>query len=226
MGSAERAAEERVLGALQKIYARRARDYDRDAAWLSLGLQQRFRRSAVQKLGLRHGQTVLDVACGTGLNFYAIQAAIGPEGRLIGFDYTAAMLEQARQRIERQNWPNVQLIQGDILQLELVEPVDAVLCTFAIGLFPSPRRALERMLAALRPGGRILITDFKLCQRWYAFMINLIMKGLARSWVPSVKDYLSVEPWRDLEALLGKISYEEEFGGIVYLAQGVKPRSG
>jgi ubiquinone/menaquinone biosynthesis C-methylase UbiE len=170
MRSTERAAEEQVLGEIKRIYARRARDYDRDAAWLSLGLQQRFRRYAVQKLGLRHGQTVLDVACGTGLNFYAIQVAIG--------------------------------------------------------LFPSPRRALERMLAALRPGGHILITDFKLCQRWYAFTINPVMKGLARSWVPSVKDYLSVEPWRDLEALLGKISYEEEFGGIVYLAQGVKSRSG
>lgn len=222
----EQAAEERVLGEIQKIYVRRARDYDRDAAWLSLGLQQRFRRCAVQKLNLRRGQTVLDVACGTGLNFPAIEAAIGPQGRLIGFDYTAAMLEQARQRIEQQKWQNVQLIQGDVLQLELVEPVDAVLCTFAIGLFPSPRRALERMLAALRPGGRILIADFKLCQRWYAFLINPAMKRLARSWVPSVDAYLGVAPWRDLWELLGEIRYGEQFGGIVYLAQGVKSRSG
>jgi demethylmenaquinone methyltransferase/2-methoxy-6-polyprenyl-1,4-benzoquinol methylase len=218
MKLAERAAEERVLGELQKIYARRARDYDRDAAWLSLGLQQRFRRYAVQKLDLKGGQTVLDVACGTGLNFYAIHTAIGPEGRLIGFDYTAAMLEQARQRIKQQSWQNVQLIQGDVLQLELVEPVDAVLCTFAIGLFPNPRRALERMLIALRPGGCILITDFKLCQRWYAFTINPVIKSLARSWVPSVEAYLGVAPWRDLRELLGEIRYEEEFGGIVYLA--------
>lgn len=200
--------EERILGELQKIYARRARAYDRDAAWLSLGLQQRFRNYAVQKLDLRPGQTVLDVACGTGLNSYAIQAAIGPQGRLIGLDYTAAMLEQAQKRVERWGWQNVSLIQGDVMQLDLSEKVDAILCTFAIGLLPNVHRALERMLAALRPGGRILISDFKLCGRWYSFLLNPILKRRARSWVPSVKTYFGVKPWRDLRAMGLEINFK------------------
>jgi len=209
-----------ILAKIRKIYSQRAASYDQQVRWLSLGLHRKLRQYIAAKLDLQPGQTVLEVACGTGLNFSAIQAAIGPEGRLIGFDYTPAMLEQAKKRIERQGWQNVSLMQGDVLQLQLAEPVDTVLCTFAIGLFPSPRPALERMVAALRPGGRILIADCKLFERWYGFGINPVLKYLTRPWVPSIERYFGVTPWRDLQELLGEIRYEEQFGGLVYLAWG------
>ncbi len=213
----------RLLSTVQEIYSQRARDYDRDVAWLLLGMQRRLRHYAVQKLNLQGGETVLDVACGTGLNFPAIEAAIGPEGRLIGFDYTAAMLEQARKRVEQQGWLNVHLLQGDVMELMLSKPVDAVLCTFAVGLFPNPRRAIERMIAALRPDGRIVIVDFKLSQRWYGFVINPIAKRIARRWVPDVNAYFAAQPWRDSRQLVSECGYEEQLGGILYLAWGVKP---
>ncbi|HED03331.1 MAG TPA: methyltransferase domain-containing protein [Candidatus Fraserbacteria bacterium] len=209
-----------ILGKIQKIYSQRAASYNQHVRWLSLGLQRKLRQYITAKLDLQPGQTVLEVACGTGLNFSAIQAAIGPEGRLIGFDYTPAMLDQAKKQIEHQGWQNVSLMQGDVLQLQLAEPVDAILCTFAIGLFPSPRRALERMVAALRPGGRILIADCKLFERWYGFGVNPVLKYLTRPWVPSIEGYFGVQPWSDLQELLGETRYEEQFGGLVYLAWG------
>ena len=77
-----------ILAKIRKIYSQRAASYDQQVRWLSLGLQRKLRQYIAAKLDLRPGQTVLEVACGTGSNFSAIQAAIGPEGRLIGFDYT------------------------------------------------------------------------------------------------------------------------------------------
>ena len=51
-------------------------------------------------LGLRPGDTVVDIACGTGLNFPLLEEAIGPDGRIVGVDLTDAMLAQAQRRIE------------------------------------------------------------------------------------------------------------------------------
>ncbi|MFQ6059098.1 MAG: class I SAM-dependent methyltransferase [Anaerolineae bacterium] len=69
---------------------------------------------------------MLDLACGIGVSFPLIEAAVGPGGRLIGFDYTPAMLDQARAQVEAHGWENVVLMQGDAAKLSLPEPVDAV----------------------------------------------------------------------------------------------------
>ncbi len=53
------------------------------------------------------------MACGTGLNFALIEAGLGPEGLLIGLDYSPGMLSKARRKIERSGWRNVRLVQGD-----------------------------------------------------------------------------------------------------------------
>lgn len=213
-----------TLKRIQTTYSARAPSYDRSTELLSLGLQFQFRRYAVSKLSLRPGQIVLDVACGTGSNFPLLQAAIGREGRLVGWDCTRAMLEQAKKHVERHGWSNVLLAQGDAAQLALAQPADAVLCTFAIGLFPSPHRALEQMVAALRPSGRILIADFKLCERTYGLLVNSVMESIARPWVPHsrIGAYLSARPWRGLRKLLAEIRYEEFLGGILYLAWGIR----
>src|ERR1700685_3880348 len=63
-------------------------------------------RRVVQALGLRAGDTVIDMACGTGLNFPLLQKAVGPGGRIVGVDLTDAMLARAQDRIETNSWSN------------------------------------------------------------------------------------------------------------------------
>src|SRR5215475_8184573 len=75
--------------------------------------QQAQRRRAVQALGLRAGDSVIDIACGTGQNFPLIERAIGPDGRIVGVDLTDAMLARAQVRIETHGWDNVSLVQAD-----------------------------------------------------------------------------------------------------------------
>ena len=75
-------------------YRRRARRYDRLAP-----LTRRLRRRAVGRLQLRAGQTVIDVACGTGLTFALLADQIGPDGSLVGIDLSPEMLSQARERV-------------------------------------------------------------------------------------------------------------------------------
>src|SRR3989338_1919882 len=59
-----------------------------------------YRKKAVDSLNLKEGDVVVDLACGTGLNFPYLQRAVGHKGRIVGVDITDAMLEQARRKIE------------------------------------------------------------------------------------------------------------------------------
>ncbi len=75
------------------------------------------RRRAVRELGLSGGSVVLDIACGTGLNFPLLQQAIGSAGRIIGLDYSEGMLQRATRKIEANDWTNVTLIHEDAKNL-------------------------------------------------------------------------------------------------------------
>ena len=85
------------------LYQKQAKDYDQSGIH---GLDA-FRREAVKRLDLKRGDLVVDIGCGTGLNFPWLQEAVGPQGRIIGVDLTDAMLEQARRRIAEAGWKTI-----------------------------------------------------------------------------------------------------------------------
>ncbi len=138
------------------LYRRRAKNYDLTAnLYYLMGYREwAFRRKAVAALHLRPGDTVIEIGCGTGLNFGLYQDIIGPEGAIIGIDLTDAMLEQARRRVERQGWRNVELIHGDALHADLPAGVNGVISTFALSLIPEADQVIERGSRILVDGGR------------------------------------------------------------------------
>src|SRR5215469_338019 len=83
-------------------YRKKAKHYDvTSRLYPAPGYPQRTQRlRAVRALGLRAGGTVIDIACGTGLNFQLLEEVIGPDGRIIGVDLTDAMLAQAQDRVK------------------------------------------------------------------------------------------------------------------------------
>jgi SAM-dependent methyltransferase len=103
---------------LIETYRRKAKYYDIVSRLYPVpGYPQRAqRRLAVGALGLRRGDTVVDMACGTGLNFSLIEQAVGPDGRIIGVDLTDAMLAVAQQRIDSNGWSNISLAQADAVE--------------------------------------------------------------------------------------------------------------
>ena len=95
---------------------------------------------------------MLDVACGTGLNFPLLRGNIGPDGLLVGLDFSSGMLAKARRKVERAGWQNVQLIQADartvsaeFLSKHDVPAVDRVLCTLGLSVVPDWERDVSRM---------------------------------------------------------------------------------
>ena len=97
------------------IYRKRARRYDWTTLLLYLiGFRHwTYRKRAVEALCLLKGDTVVDLGCGTGLNFSLLQEQIGPEGKIIGVDLTDAMPVAANHRVLTYGWSNVELVQSD-----------------------------------------------------------------------------------------------------------------
>ena len=106
---------DRTRERLIETYRKKAKHYDITSRFYPApGYPQRAQRlRAVQALGLCPGDSVVDIACGTGLNFPLIEEAIGPAGRIVGVDLTDAMLAQAQARIETKGWSNISLVQAD-----------------------------------------------------------------------------------------------------------------
>ena len=115
----------------------------------------RLRRQCVDLLALNPGDVVLDVGCGTGLNFPLIQAAIAEQGSLIGVDLSPDMLALARDRVSQSNWHNVTLINSSVEAAHIPEHVDAALFSLTHDVMRSPP-ALQNVMRSVKRGGRVV----------------------------------------------------------------------
>jgi SAM-dependent methyltransferase len=107
------------------------------------------------RLDPQPGETVLELAAGTGDVGYEAARRLGPEGRLITSDFSAGMLEHARRRAEQLGVDNAEFRVVDAERIDLADgSVDAVLCRYGYMLMGDPVAALRETRRVLRPGGR------------------------------------------------------------------------
>jgi len=180
-----------------------------------------LRRRTVAALALRPGQTVLDVACGTGLSFALLQEGVGASGQVIGIELSPEMLALARARCAREGWQNVTLIESAMEAAEVPAPLDAILFNFTHDVLRSPA-ALGRIFAAARPGARVAVAGMKWAPWWLA-PLNLVVaakarpymttfEGLGRPW-SLLKDYLTGFEWTSVMVGTGFIGWGAVKGG-------------
>jgi ubiquinone/menaquinone biosynthesis C-methylase UbiE len=116
------------------------------------------RRIARLMLALAPGDRVLDVACGTGSFTRELARAVGPDGLAVGLDVSEPMLRRAVAETVGAGLPQAAWIRADAEELPFrAAAFDGVCCFAALNLMANPMRALDRMAAILRPGGRIAL---------------------------------------------------------------------
>lgn len=110
-----------------------------------------IRKETVNYMNLEEGDGVLEVGCGTGGNFRYMYNEVGPEGKIVGVDISEGMLEKAENKVKRNNWKNIELIQGDGAEIEIDEKFDAVLFSFCINFF-EPGKVIEKWSNKIEDG--------------------------------------------------------------------------
>ncbi len=137
--------------------------YDAQDVITFLGRAKTIRSSAVKKLGIKKGDKVLEVACGSGRNFPYLVEEVGRDGFILGFDYSFEMLKAAKKLCEKKGWHNIVLVQGDAGKLNIKENnFDAILSVLGISAIPDWENALIHCIEVLRPGGKLVVCDARL----------------------------------------------------------------
>lgn len=134
------------------------------AEWLIRDEREREERCSLMlaNLGIRPGQTICDMGCGNG--FYTLQIAkmLGPQGSVIGVDVQPEMLGFLRERMEKDGIENVIPILGSYHNPHLpAESIDLILLVDVYHEFSHPVQMLAAMRASLKPGGRIVLVEYR-----------------------------------------------------------------
>lgn len=194
--------------AIQRFYRRQARIYDA-TRWIML----HGRRTAVARLALQPGNSVLEVGCGTGLNFRHVLSYLDPaRGRLTGLDFSEPMLERAKRRAARNGWKNVTLVHGDATARKFPEPFDAVLFAYSLSMIPDWRAAVQNARAHLNPAGRLVVLDFGPFTGWGP------LGPAMRAWM-GWYGVLTTRPYEaGLREMFGKVEVDRLGGNYCFIA--------
>ncbi|MBK7660813.1 MAG: methyltransferase domain-containing protein [Betaproteobacteria bacterium] len=157
-----------------------------------------IRRKAMRALDPRPGETVIDAGCGTGWCLPYLLEAVGPSGRVIGFDPSGDMLSVARERDALRGANNLLLVQGAAHEVGLPRGADAVLFSYTHDLTQSAQ-SLRNVLGAARPGARVAATSTKLYARWL-WPLNAYLRWSHREYITDFRHFDA--PWTVLAGFL------------------------
>jgi demethylmenaquinone methyltransferase/2-methoxy-6-polyprenyl-1,4-benzoquinol methylase len=163
-----------------------AGSYDLNNRVHSLWQDQAWRRFAVRSAAVKPGETVLDVACGTG--DLTELFAKSPASKVIGGDFTPAMLEIAREKrsgLTPEQSRKITYMEADAMNLAFPDAsFDVVSIAFGIRNVTDPTKAVREFARVLKPGGRLIILEFErprfALMRWfYDFYCGWVMPRTA-----------------------------------------------
>lgn len=225
---------------VQGVFSQIAKHYDLMNKVLSFNQDSNWRNFAIDQMELSSGMRIIDVACGTGMMTKTALQKV-PDMRVEGLDFSAEMLMEGRDRLEKANMlDRVNLVEGDAMDLPYGDNVfDGAMSAFALRNVPSIPQVLQEMNRVVKPGGKVVVLElakptmagFKELYYLYFEKILPLLGRLARdnkayAWLPaSLKAYPSQDKVAKLfeEAGLTDVKYYELTGGVVAVHVGVVP---
>ena len=128
--------------------------YEKDAdLGLGCGLPTQFAK-------IKKGDTVIDLGSGAGNDCFIARAETGAEGKVIGIDFTPAMIDKARANAEKAGFQNVEFRQGDIEKMPVTaNTADVVVSNCVLNLVPNKNEVFKDIFRVLKPGGQLIVLE-------------------------------------------------------------------
>lgn len=113
-----------------------------------------------QYAGIKQGDSVLDLGSGAGNDCFVARAIVGETGRVVGLDFTDAMIAKAIENNSKLGFTNVNFVKGDIEEMPLAdEQFDVIVSNCVLNLVPDKNKAFKQMMRVLKFGGHFCVSD-------------------------------------------------------------------
>jgi demethylmenaquinone methyltransferase / 2-methoxy-6-polyprenyl-1,4-benzoquinol methylase len=231
----EPSGEQRAL-LVREMFDRIAGRYDLMNTLMTAGLNRLWNRKVLRATGLGPGDRALDLACGTGILTRDLAEMVGPDGYVLGVDFSREMLRAARSA------PNVEYRFGDATDLQNVPTAAFDAATIAYGArnIPDLDALFSEMARTLRPGGIAVCLEIarpqgRISSAFYGVWFDKIVPRLggwisgdpsAYAYLPeSVKEFVAPGKLADIIERNGlqNVTWERVAGGIITLHRGIRP---
>ena len=237
----ERVKTAEKAGRVREVFDSVAAQYDLMNDLMSGGLHRLWKRFTIELSAVRSGQTVLDIAGGTGDLAAKFSKLVGADGKVILADINAAMLSVGRDRlIDKGALSNIDVVQADAQFLPFEDnSIDCITIAFGLRNVSDKAKALRSMHRVLKPGGRVLVLEFSkptspLLSKVYDAYSFSALPAMGKLITDDADSYRylaeSIRKHPDQESLLEMVEdagfvdcrYHNMTGGIVAVHRGIK----
>jgi len=237
----ERVKTAEKAGRVREVFDSVAAQYDLMNDLMSGGLHRLWKRFTIELSAVRSGQTVLDIAGGTGDLAAKFSKLVGADGKVILADINAAMLSVGRDRlIDKGALNNIDVVQADAQFLPFEDnSIDCITIAFGLRNVTDKAKALRSMHRVLKPGGRVLVLEFSkptspLLSKVYDAYSFSALPAMGKLITDDADSYRylaeSIRKHPDQESLLEMVEdagfvdcrYHNMTGGIVAVHRGIK----
>ena len=237
----ERVKTAEKAGRVREVFDSVAAQYDLMNDLMSGGLHRLWKRFTIELSAVRSGQTVLDIAGGTGDLAAKFSKIVGADGKVILADINAAMLSVGRDRlIDQGALSNIDVVQADAQFLPFEDnSIDCITIAFGLRNVTDKAKALRSMYRVLKPGGRVLVLEFSkptspLLSKVYDAYSFSALPAMGKLITDDADSYRylaeSIRKHPDQESLLEMVEdagfvdcrYHNMTGGIVAVHRGIK----
>ena len=237
----ERVKTAEKAGRVREVFDSVAAQYDLMNDLMSGGLHRLWKRFTIELSAVRSGQTVLDIAGGTGDLAAKFSKLVGADGKVILADINAAMLSVGRDRlIDKGALSNIDVVQADAQFLPFEDnSIDCITIAFGLRNVTDKAKALKSMHRVLKPGGRVLVLEFSkptspLLSKVYDAYSFSALPAMGKLITDDADSYRylaeSIRKHPDQQSLLEMVEdagfvdcrYHNMTGGIVAVHRGIK----